>query len=92
MSEFEDIQDEKLELIIDGKPTVCDLLFTYDGGDVDKPIIGYTDNTTGPNGELNIYVSKYDPLFGPEKFEDITDPKEMELVKDIVKQIQEKYG
>ena len=32
MSEFEDIQDEKLELIIDGKPTVCDLLFTYDGG------------------------------------------------------------
>lgn len=89
MRTFEDIEDHKFTVIINGEEKECDLLFTYDGGDVDKPIIGYTDNTTNEKGELNIFVSKYDPLYGPSTFEDITDPKELEFVNGIIKDILE---
>ena len=41
-----------------GEQIECDVLFTYDGEDVDKPIIGYTDHTTNEQGIINIYVSK----------------------------------
>ena len=84
---IEDIEDQSFTVIINGEEKECDLLFTYDGGDVDKPIIGYTDNTKNDKGELNIYVSKYDPLYGPSKFEDITDPEELKFVDGIIKQI-----
>ena len=91
MNTIEDVEDQRFTVLMDGEEKECDLLFTYDGGDVDKPIIGYTDNSTNDKGELNIYVSKYDPLYGPSSFEDITDPEELKFVDNIIKQITDSY-
>lgn len=91
-NKIEEIEDQKLELVINGELKECDLLFTYDGENVDMPIIGYTDNTKNDKGELNIMVSKYDPLFGYDTLEAVTDPKELELVNKIIADIQNEFG
>lgn len=91
MYDIEKIDDEKIIVDINGKNVECDVLFTYDGEDVDKPIIGYTDHTTNEQGIINIYVSKYDPLFNPNKLEPVTDKEDLELVDDVIKQIQNQY-
>ena len=91
MYEFEDIKDQKLVVDINGKMTECDLLFTYDGENIDKPIVGYTDQSTNERGELNIFVSKYDPLYGSDKLEPVTDKEELELVNEVIEQIKNQY-
>ena len=80
---------ERQKLIIekDGKEMECDVLFTFDSEDTLKTYIGYTDHSIASNGRKNIYVSAYNPFNPEEKLEDITDPKELEMVNEVLLQI-----
>ena len=82
-----DIDKEKITIEKDGKEIQCDILFTFDSEDTNKSYIGYTDNTIAKNGRKNIYVSSFDPLNGPSKLENITDEKELVMVRDVLKEI-----
>ena len=83
---MEIIDDEKIVVEINGEEKECDVLFTYVSDETGKGYIGYTDNSM-TNGRKNIYYSSYDPIFGPAKLEKVTDPDEVELIKDILHEI-----
>ena len=82
-----DIDNEKITIEKDGQSIECDILFTFDSEDTNKAYVGYTDNTVAANGRKNIYVSAYDPLYGPSKLENVTDEKEIAMIKDVLKEI-----
>ncbi len=84
-----DIENEKLTMIKDGKEIECDILFTFDSEDTMKSYIGYTDNTIAPNGRKTIYVSAYNPLNPKIELEDITDQRELDMIQDVLKQIDQ---
>ena len=90
MTEFHEIEDKKLNVIIDGVEKECDVLFTYDADGLDVTYVGYTDGTVDENGIPNIYTSKHS-ILDPGKLEAITDPEEIALMKDVVAQIIEQY-
>lgn len=79
---------DKIIIKKDGTEVECTVLFTFDSQDTKKSYIGYTDNSIGKNGRKNIYVSSFDPVAGT-GLESITDPKELEMVQDVLKQIDE---
>ena len=83
---MEIMDDETIVVEINGEQKECDVLFTYVSDETGKGYIGYTDNSM-TNGRKNIYYSSYDPIFGTGKLEKVTDPAEMELVKDILHEI-----
>lgn len=78
---------QKLVIEKDGKEVECDVLFTFDSEDTLKTYIGYTDNSIASNGRKNIYVSAYNPFNPEDNLEDITDPKELEMVNEVLLQI-----
>ena len=80
---------EKLTIIKDGKETECEVLFTFDCEETGKSYVGYTDHSFGTNGRKNIYVSSYNPFAAIIKLEDVTDPRELEMVHDVLLQIDE---
>lgn len=81
--------EDKIKIEKNGEKVDCEVLFTFDSEDTLKSYIGYTDNSIAPNGRKNIYVSSYNP-FDPEiKLEDITDERELEMINDVLKQIDE---
>lgn len=82
-------ENEKLVILKDGKEVECDILFTFDSEDTGKSYIGYTDHSIASNGRKNIFVSSFDPIIGTGSFEDITDPRELEMVQDVLMQIDE---
>ena len=82
-----DLENEKITISKDGREIECDILFTFDSEDTMKAYIGYTDNEIAPNGRKNIYVSAYDPLKPEMKLEDITDPKELDMIQDVLIQL-----
>lgn len=86
MEEF-DIENEKIKILKDGKEVECDVLFTFDSEDTMKAYIGYTDNSIGDNGRKTIYVSSYDPFSTEMKLEDITDPKELNMIQEVLKEL-----
>ena len=67
----------------------CNILFTFDSEDTMRSYVGYTDNSVGTNGRKNIYVSSYNPLLPEVKLEDITDPRELDMINDVLRQIDE---
>lgn len=84
-----DIDNEKITIIKNGLEEKCDILFTFDSEDTNKVYIGYTDNKIAKNGRKNIYVSSYNPLDGPSKLEDITDEKELDMIREVLNEIDE---
>lgn len=84
---MEIMEEQKITVEINGKKTECDVLFTFSSEDTGKIYIGYTDNTTTPDGRQNIYYSSYDPIFGPERLEKVTTPEEVEMVKEVLQEI-----
>ena len=86
-----DIEKEKIIMEKNGQEISCDILFAFDSEDTNKAYVGYTDHTIGKNGRKNIYVSSYDPLFGIGNLENITDEKELEMVRDVLKEIDQDY-
>ena len=45
----------------EGKPIVCNVLFTFDSDETNKSYIVYTDNTKDEQGNIKVYASIYDP-------------------------------
>ena len=84
-----DLDNEKIELEKDGKIEECDVLFTFNSEDTMKSYIGYTDHSVGPNGRKNIYVSSFDPLKSKMELENITDPRELRMVHEVLQQLDE---
>lgn len=90
MTEFHEIEDKKLNVVIDGVEKECDILFTYDADGLDVTYVGYTDGSVDEKGIPNIYTSKYS-ILDPSKLEAITDPEEKALMDDVLKQIIEQF-
>lgn len=82
-----DINSEKIQIEKNGKTVDCDVLFTFDSEDTMKSYIGYTDHSFGSNGRKNIFVSAYNPLKAKIELEDITDERELKMVSEVLKQI-----
>ena len=83
---MEIVEDDTIVVEINGEEKECDVLFTFTSDDTGKGYIGYTDNSI-TNGRKNIYYSSFDPVFGTGKLEKVTDPDEVEMVKDVLHQI-----
>lgn len=82
-----DLENDKITIEKDGKELECDILFTFDCDETKKSYVGYSDNVIAPNGRKTIYVSSYNPLNDEIKLEDIEDPKELEMIQDVLNQI-----
>lgn len=87
--EVVDFENEKITIEKDGKEVECDILFTFDSDDTLKSYVGYTDHSIASNGRKNIYVSSYDPLQPVINLNDIDDEKELEMINDVLRQIDE---
>lgn len=82
------MKEEKIVIEKDGKKLECDILFTFDSEDTNKAYVGYTDNNF-TNGRKNIYVSSFDPILGTGTLEDIETEEEWDMVRDVLKEIEE---
>jgi uncharacterized protein YrzB (UPF0473 family) len=82
------MENEVVTIEKDGQKIACETLFTFDSPDLGKSYIGYTDHSKNEEGLENIYVSAYNPLIEPVTLENITDPKEMEMVHNVINQIR----
>ena len=82
-----DLENDKVIMEKDGVEINCDILFTFDSDDTKKSYVGYTDNKIAANGRKTIYVSAYNPLSGKQELENITDPKELEMVQEVLGKI-----
>ena len=83
------MENEKIVISKQGKEVECDILFTFDSEDTGKGYVGYTDHSIGANGRKNIYVSAFDPILGMNALENITDEREIAMVRDVLAQIDE---
>ena len=81
------MENEKIVINRHGKDVECDILFTFESEDTGKVYVGYTDNTIGANNRKNIFVSSFDPIIGMDALEDITDEKELDMVREVLAQI-----
>ena len=81
------MEQEKIVINKNGQDIECDVLFTFDSEDTGKAYIGYTDNSIAANGRKNIYVSAFDPILGTGSLEDITDEKELAMVREVLEEI-----
>ncbi len=82
-----DLENDKITIEKDGQEVECDILFTFDCDETKKSYVGYSDNTLAPNGRKTIYVSSYNPVNNEIKLEDINDPKELEMVQEVLSEI-----
>ena len=87
--EIVDYSNDKVQIQKDGKTIDCDVLFTFDCEETMKTYVGYTDHSVAANGRKNIYVSSYSPFAVEMKFEDVTDPREVKMVGEVLQQIDE---
>ena len=81
------MENEKIIIEKRGKQVECDILFTFDSEDTGKVYVGYSDHSIASNGRKNIYVSSYDPIIGINSLEDITDERELAMVRQVLAQI-----
>lgn len=84
-----DINSETIQIEKNGETVDCDVLFTFDSEDSMKSYIGYTDHSFGSNGRKNIFVSAYNPLKAKIELEDITDERELQMIRDVLNQLDE---
>lgn len=81
------MENEKIIIEKHGKQVECDILFTFDSEDTGKVYVGYSDHSIAANGRKNVYVSSYDPIMGIDSLEDITDERELAMVRQVLAQI-----
>ena len=81
------MENEKIVVNKHGEEVECDILFTFDSEDTKKSYVGYSDHSIGANGRKNIYISAFDPILGMDLLEDITDEKELAMVREVLKEI-----
>ena len=78
-----DITNEKVTIEKEGIKKDYDVLFIYNSIETNKSYIGYTDNSIRKNGRKNICVS----IYNSNKLEPITEEKDLEIVKNILREI-----
>ena len=81
------MENEKIIIEKHGKQVECDILFTFDSEDTGKVYVGYSDHSIASNGRKNVYVSSYNPIMGIDSLEDITDERELAMVRQVLAQI-----
>lgn len=82
-----DVENEKIVMEKDNGLVEYDILFTFDCEENKKSYVGYSDNILATNGRKTIYVSSYNPLSEEVELEDITDPKELEMIQNVLSNI-----
>ncbi|MBR5370277.1 MAG: DUF1292 domain-containing protein [Bacilli bacterium] len=82
-----DLENDKITIEKEGKEVDCDILFTFDCEDTKKSYVGYSDNTIAANGRKTIYVSSYNPQNEEIILEDINDPKELDMIQEVLTKI-----
>ena len=82
-----DINHEKIQLIKNNKIIECDVLFTFNSEDTNKSYVAYTDYTMSSNNRKNIYISAFNPFKEKMELEDITEPKELEMIHTVLQQL-----
>ncbi len=82
-----DINEEKITIEKNGKKIECDILFTFDSEDTMRSYIGYTDHSVASNGRKNIFVSAFNPFSKEPKLEDVKDPRELDMVQEVLEGI-----
>lgn len=73
----------------EGRPIVCDILFTFDSDETNKSYIVYTDNTRDEDGSLQVYASIYDPEMNDQTLYSIETEKEWKVIETILNTLQE---
>lgn len=82
-----DLNQEKIQVIKDGKIVECDVLFTFRSDDTEKSYVAYTDYTIASNGRKNIYISSFNPFKEVMELEDISDSKELDMIHAVLQQL-----
>ena len=82
-----DVENEKIVMEKDNGLVEYDILFTFDCEENKKSYVGDSDNILATNGRKTIYVSSYNPLSEEVELEDITDPKELEMIQNVLSNI-----
>ena len=82
------MNQDKLEVIIDGQNAICDIYFTLMCNENRRGYIAYTDHSKDENGKEKIYVSYYDSNVGPTELFEITDPRELELINNVIEKVK----
>ena len=73
----------------EGKEVVYDVLFTFESEETNKNYIVYTDQTKDENGNIQVYVSTYDPEDPNSKLGAIETEKEWKVIETILSTLQE---
>ena len=81
------MDDEKIVITKEGIPVDCDVLFTFDCEDTMKSYIGYTDGSFSTDGRKKIYFSAYNPIKLCMDLENITDKKEIDMIRNVLNEI-----
>jgi uncharacterized protein YrzB (UPF0473 family) len=85
----EEKKEGKFKIIKDdGTVVECYPLITFENDG--KHYILYTDNSLNENGETNVYAGTYDPDKGDQRFGEIVDQAEIDLVNKILATLNEK--
>ena len=84
-----DMNKEKITIEKNGKTVECDVLFTFDSEDTMRSYVGYTNHSVASNGRKNIFVSAFNPFLKNAKLEDVKDPRELEMVQEVLEGIAE---
>ncbi len=87
-----DVDQGKIQLLKDGKTIDCDILFAFDCEETKKSYVGYTDHSVARNGRKNIYVSSYNPLKPKIDLENVTDERELKMIHDVLRQLDERVS
>ena len=82
------MSQDKIEVVIDGQNTVCDVYFSFMCKETGKAYIGYTNHMLNEDGAEKIYVSSYDPKVGREVLGDIETQEEWDLINSVVEKIK----
>ena len=87
-----DMDNEKIQIVKNGKTIDCDILFTFDSEDTMKSYVGYTDHAIASNGRKNIFVSAFDPFKPTMELESITDKRELDMINEVLMNFDEEYS
>ena len=85
---MEEIDNIKINAIINGKEVECDVLFSFESND--NVYIGYTDNQKDETGRINIYCGITNPY--TKRVEPVQTNDEMEMIKEAIETIRKEIS
>ena len=82
------MNQDKLEVVINGQNVVCDIYFTLMCNENKKGYIAYTDHSKDESGKENVYVSYFDANVGPSELFEVTEQNELSLINNVVEKVK----